>query len=38
MKKKIGALDNGDIAEIIGQLEDMYTDFHNTLVGEVLDA
>ncbi|MDU1612806.1 HNH endonuclease [Staphylococcus epidermidis] len=37
-EKEIGALDNGDIAEIIGQLEDMYTDFHNTLVGEVLDA
>lgn len=37
-EKEIGTLDNGDIAEIIGELESMYTDFHNTLVGEVLDA
>ncbi|MDK7299534.1 HNH endonuclease [Staphylococcus hominis] len=37
-EKRIGTLDNGDIAEIIGELENMYTDFHNTLVGEVLDA
>ncbi|WP_057510835.1 HNH endonuclease [Staphylococcus simulans] len=37
-EKEIGTLDNGDIAEIIGELKRMYTNFHNTLVGEVLDA
>lgn len=37
-EKEIGTLNNGDIAEIIGELESMYIDFHNTLVGEVLDA
>ncbi|HAR7187126.1 TPA: HNH endonuclease [Staphylococcus aureus] len=37
-EKEIGTLDNRDISEIINELESIYTDFHNTLVGEVLNA
>ncbi|ELJ9288505.1 HNH endonuclease [Staphylococcus pseudintermedius] len=37
-EKEIGTLDNGDIAEIIDELERMYTDFYNALVGEVIDV
>ncbi|WRN23167.1 HNH endonuclease [Staphylococcus aureus] len=37
-EKEIGTLDNRDISEIINELESIYTDFHNTLVGEVLNV
>ena len=37
-EKEIETLDNRDISEIINELESIYTDFHNTLVGEVLNV
>lgn len=37
-EKDIGTLTNGDIVESIAELESIYDDFYNTLVGEVLDA
>lgn len=37
-EKEIGTLDNRDISVIINELESIYTDFLNTLVGEVLNV